>query len=66
MEKRKTGIDIVQADALVEKEHFAGSQIDERRATINARYEDVQELAKQRREKLNKVHRNRAQDKRAD
>uniref|UniRef100_A0A2A6CFM8 Spc-1 n=1 Tax=Pristionchus pacificus TaxID=54126 RepID=A0A2A6CFM8_PRIPA len=45
----------VQADSLLSSNQFEGSPIDERRKAIHARYTDVKDLAKQRREQLNKA-----------
>ena len=44
-----------QADSLMGNEQFEGGPINERRNAINGRYADVKDLAKQRREKLNKA-----------
>ncbi|GMT03322.1 hypothetical protein PENTCL1PPCAC_25496, partial [Pristionchus entomophagus] len=44
-----------QANSLLSNDQFEGSPIDERRNAINGRYDDVKDLAKQRREQLNKA-----------
>ena len=44
-----------QADSLLESEQFDKSQIGERRAAINDRYDRVKDLAARRRQKLNEA-----------
>ncbi|CAJ0583549.1 unnamed protein product, partial [Mesorhabditis spiculigera] len=44
-----------QADSLLQSDQFSNQQIDERRRAINERYDRVNALAKERRDKLNKA-----------